>query len=163
MCDGDRARHGGTDNPGRPCLPSPGLGCQSKPHRASPDPACSATKNGFFILRLVRCLAHTEEPCQPLACPPSPWEEFLCPVQDGVAMPDRLSLTSPSISHFIMGGMYSFAGTMLHSGFLGPEWSHTKSRCLVYACMLEGTMMNEWVKGSIIGNQERSPLSARVG
>lgn len=58
-------------------------------------------------------------------------------------MPDRLSLTSPSIFHFIMGGMYSFAGTMPHSVFLGPERSHTKSRCLVYACMLEGTMMNE--------------------
>lgn len=58
-------------------------------------------------------------------------------------MPDRMSLTSPSIPHFIVGGVYSFVGTMPRSGFLGSEQSHTKSRCLVYACMLEGTMMNE--------------------
>lgn len=58
-------------------------------------------------------------------------------------MPDRLPLTSASKPHFTMGGMYSFAGTMPHSGFRGSERSHTKSRCLVYACMLEGTMINE--------------------
>lgn len=96
----------------------------------------------LFLPNLVSCSAHTGEPCQALtpsqlAYPPSPWEVFLCSIQDELVMPDRLPVTPTFTALFTVGGVYSLVGTMSHSGFLCPEWSYIYKEQVHSLCVPE--------------------------
>lgn len=86
------------------------------------DPACSATRHRPLASESGQLFSSTNfgDPCQTLALPTGlvtlPWEVFRYPTGDGLPMPTGcLSI------------LYSKLRLTL-SGFLCPEWSHTKSR-----------------------------------
>lgn len=96
----------------------------------------------LFLPSLVSCLAHIGELCQALtpdqlAYLPSPWEVFLCSIQDGLVMPDRLPLTPTLNSPFHCGRCIFTCGNYVSLWVPMPrmEQLYTKSRCVVYVCL----------------------------